>query len=107
MFGGQGIYADGMIVAVVIHSDLMLKIDVQTEAAFAAAGSRRWRYRRTGKAAVRMPYATLPDEAFDDPERAAHWSRLALDAAYRSTASKKPKRASRSTPGTGSEAETK
>jgi DNA transformation protein len=92
MFGGQGIYADGMIVAVVIHGELMLKIDAETEAAFQTAGSRRWTYQRPGKAEVRMTYSTLPDEAFDDPDLAAHWSGLAFEAARRSEASKKPPR---------------
>ena len=89
LFGGQGIYADGMIVAVVVHGELMLKVDAQSAPEFEAAGSRRWTYARTGKEPVGMPYFTCPDEAFDDPDSAAEWVRLALDAARRSGTAKK------------------
>jgi DNA transformation protein and related proteins len=89
LFGGQGVYAGGMIVAVVVHGDLMLKIDAETEQLFAAAGSRQWTYARPGKAPVRMPYSTMPDDAFDDPDSAAHWTRLAVDAARRQGATRK------------------
>lgn len=88
-FGGQGIYADGIIIAVVVHGELMLKVDAQSEPEFEEAGSRPWTYARPGKAAVRMPYSTMPDDAFDDPDIAGRWARLAFEAARRSEVMKK------------------
>ena len=89
LFGGQGIYADGLIIALVVHGELMLKVDAQSEPTFEEAGSRPWTYARPGKSAVRMPYFTTPDEAFDDPDVAARWAELAVEAARRSKSAKK------------------
>ncbi|BDA84525.1 hypothetical protein Sa4125_20670 [Aureimonas sp. SA4125] len=67
MFGGQGIYADGTIVALVVRGDLMLKGDAQSVPVFEAAGSTRWVYATSGRPEVQMPYFTAPGEIFDDP----------------------------------------
>ena len=85
MFGGKGIYVDGLIIACELRDELMLKGDRQAAELYEAAGSSQWTYihARTGKA-VAMPYWPIPSEAFDDPEEAAKWVRTALDAARRS-----------------------
>ena len=83
LFGGQGIYADGLIVAIVVGGELMLKVDSTTADEFAEAGSRRWQYARSGRTPVDMPYFTLPEDAFEDSDSAAHWLGLALGAAHR------------------------
>lgn len=95
MFGGKGIYADGRIVAVVLSDELLLKTDEETAARFEDAGGRRWTYQREGRSPVAMPYHTLPDEAFDDPELMAGWARLAAEAALRHGMKKPPARGKR------------
>ena len=84
MFGGKGIYSDGMIIALELRDEIMLKGDSVAGALYEDAGSRKWTYEhnKTGKT-VAMPYWTMPDSAFDDPDDAAHWVRLARDAALR------------------------
>ena len=48
-----------------------------------AAGCRQWVYEsKTGKAAA-MPYWSIPDDAYDDPDVMADWVRLALQAGLR------------------------
>ena len=44
MFGGKGIYADGMIIAVYLRDTLMLKGDKEAAPLYEAAGSRQWTY---------------------------------------------------------------
>lgn len=93
MFGGKGIYADGLIIGVELASgDFRLKADALTEARFEAAGSSKWIYAANGKTAA-MPYWTVPESALDDPEDMAVWARLALEASRRAEAAKaaKPK----------------
>ena len=81
LFGGKGIYFDGLIVGIVMRGELLLKADAETAPAFAAAGSAQWTYGgRRGKL-VRMPYWSIPAEAFDDPDEMAVWVRLAYQAA--------------------------
>jgi DNA transformation protein len=84
LFGGKGIYFDGIIVAIVLRGELMLKADAVSAPDFEAAGARQWTYTgsRHGKL-VAMPYWTVPDSAVDDPEELAIWARKAHEAGLR------------------------
>ncbi|WP_131195401.1 TfoX/Sxy family protein [Lichenihabitans psoromatis] len=83
LFGGKGVYHEGRIIAVEVAGEMLLKADPISAPAFEAAGARRWAYTdRKGKA-VGMPYWSIPEEAFDDPDIMAHWVRLADAAARR------------------------
>jgi DNA transformation protein len=83
MFGGKGVYHQGLIVAVEIGGVLWLKTDAATAPAFKAAGSEPWTYARPGGKPVQWSYWTIPDAALDDPDEMATWSRLAYEAALR------------------------
>lgn len=84
MFGGKGIYHNGVIVAVELRGELMLKADAETAPDFAAAGCTQWSYvgSRHGKR-VAMPYWTVPDGALDDAEEMTPWARKAYEAGLR------------------------
>ncbi|WP_192362403.1 TfoX/Sxy family protein [Mesorhizobium mediterraneum] len=84
MFGGKGIYFDGVIVAIVVRGELMLKADAESAPEFEAAGCRQWTYTgsRHGKL-VSMPYWSVPDSAFDDPDEMSVWARRAYEAGQR------------------------
>jgi DNA transformation protein and related proteins len=86
MFGGKGIYHHGRIIAVEVRGELMLKGDAETATALEAAGARRWVYEGRGGKAVAMPYWSVPDAAFDDPDEMGRWLRLADEAAARAAA---------------------
>jgi DNA transformation protein len=81
LFGGKGVYFQGLIVGIVMRGELLLKADDETSPRFEAAGAVQWTYAgRRGKV-VRMPYWSVPAEAFDDPETMTEWTRLAHRAA--------------------------
>lgn len=84
MFGGKGIYYEGVIVAIELHGELMLKADQISAPDFSAAGCRQWTYRGTrhGKE-VAMPYWSVPEDAIDDPGEMAIWARKAYEAGLR------------------------
>ena len=93
MFGGKGIYLDGLIIAVELSDGaLCLKGDAESAPAYEAAGGRRWVYEGETKAgtarAVAMPYWTMPEEAFDDEEALRRFAGLARDASIRADAAK-------------------
>jgi DNA transformation protein len=88
MFGGAGIYRDGVMFALVAGEDVYLKADDATRARFREAGCRCFVYEKDGKT-VEMSYWSIPDEAMDDPELLKSWADLAWTAALRS---KKPRR---------------
>ncbi len=82
MFGGHGVYLDGIFVAVVADEVLYLKADASTQAQFSRVGGRPFAYEGKG-VPMTMSYWTVPDEALDSPEAFAPWARLALHAALR------------------------
>ena len=84
MFGGKGIYFDGVIFAIEIRGELMLKADSVSAPDFAAAGCKQWTYTgsRHGKL-VSMPYWTVPDGALDDAGEMTPWAKKAYEAGLR------------------------
>lgn len=88
MFGGKGIYHHGRIVAVELGDEIMLKGDAETAPLVEAAGGRRWTYEGKKGRPVAMPYWTIPEDAYDDPDEMAKWVRLAHDAALRADGAK-------------------
>lgn len=82
MFGGHGLYHDGLMFAVVIEQGLYLKVDSQSRSAFEAAGCAPYLYRRAGKA-LPMSYWSAPEAALDSPQAMLPWARLAFEAASR------------------------
>ena len=82
MFGGLGMYSDGVIFAL-IKSDAQILLKAQDgEFAdrLATMGSEKWTYTRKNGALSSMPYWSLPDAALDDPEMALDLARVALAA---------------------------
>lgn len=82
MFGGKGIYFNGIIIALEVDDEILLKADKIAAPAFAVAGSRQWRYAGKSKP-VDMPYWSIPDEAIDDPDIMAQWAKRAYEASLR------------------------
>lgn len=93
MFGGLGIFRDGVMFGLVAYERLYFKVDDQTKARFAEAGSEPFVYEGKNKP-IEMSYWTAPDESLDDPELFEEWARLGLEASRRAAAAKpaKPKR---------------
>ncbi|MFJ2989318.1 TfoX/Sxy family protein [Collimonas sp. NPDC087041] len=82
MFGGYGIYHDGVMIGIVFDGDLFLKTDDATRPQFAAAGCRPFVYESRGKQ-IEMSYWSAPEEALDSPPAMLPWARLAYAAALR------------------------
>lgn len=92
MFGGHGLYHDGLMFALVADEVLYLKADEQSAKRFADLGLAQFEYVKAGKR-MRMTYWEAPEAIFDDPQQAREWASLAYDAALRaSRAKKKPAR---------------
>jgi DNA transformation protein and related proteins len=89
MFGGKGIYYRGEIIAVEYHGEVLLKADNVSAPSFAAAGASQWTYEGKSGKPVNMPYWSIPDAAFDDPDMMARWVKLAYEAALRSARAKR------------------
>lgn len=89
MFGGQGLYHDGVIIGLVIGDELFLKTDAATRTAFEKAGGEPFTYLGKGKL-VATSYFSPPAEAMESAQSMASWARLAREAALRKKAGEKP-----------------
>ena len=95
MFGGQGIYRDGLMFGLVADGEIYLKTDGEAAALFVAAGSEPFSFARAGKS-VATSYWRLPEKALDDPDALVRWAGIAFECARRAGAAKrKPKTISR------------
>ena len=83
MFGGYGIYHDGLMIGLVADDVLYLKTDAISAPQFAEAGCLPFEYTKNG-VIMKMSYSSAPIEIFDDPEIAKTWASRAYDAALRS-----------------------
>jgi DNA transformation protein and related proteins len=94
MFGGFGLYRDGLIFGILrSDGDIYLKGDDETAEQFRAVGSQPFVYSKDGRHFT-MSYWALPSEALDDSDALKLWAGRALDAAVRSN-NKPKKRAKR------------
>ena len=114
MFGGHGLYCDELFFALIAFDRLYLKVDAQSQPAFAAAGCEAFVYLSPPRPPLRgtrppeaepgnlgrpgvslakgkpitMSYWTAPPEAMESPALMQPWARQALAAALRARAAK-------------------
>ena len=87
MFGGYGIYHDGVMIGLIASGVFYLKVDDGNRAAFEAEGSKPFTYRRKGrKKAVAMSYWEVPADVLENRDALCQWTREAHAAARRSKA---------------------
>jgi len=87
MFGGHGLYFDGLMFGLVTQDMLYLKADAENRHFFEAEGLEKFSYEKQGKR-YSIAYFQAPDQLFDDPEEAAIWARRSWQAALRGAAKK-------------------
>ena len=85
MFGGHGLFRDGLMFGLVAGDTLYFKVDDRTRAEYEARGLAPFRYQRRGRT-VALGYFMAPEEALEDPEVLAAWARQACDVARRAGA---------------------
>ena len=93
MFGGAGLYCDGLMFALVVDDQLYLKADGASRTGFEAEGLEAFSYETSGGRNTIMSFMRAPERCLDDTEEMAAWCRLAYDAALRANAEKPKKKA--------------
>ncbi len=87
MFGGHGVYAEGLCFAVESGGEVFLKVDAQSQPDFSAAGSSPFIYVARGKP-MTTSYWRLPAKAHDEADELIRWAALGLEAARRAAEAK-------------------
>jgi DNA transformation protein len=88
MFGGWGIYKDGVMFALIAYETLYFKVDEGNRAAYEDAGLPYFTYTDKDKP-IRMSYCEAPAEGFDDPDTLGAWAHEAFAAALRTKKTKR------------------
>jgi DNA transformation protein len=88
MFGGHGIYLEGLMFSLESDGEVYLKTDGDTENAFAAAGASPFIYQGHSRP-VKMSFWRLIASAYDDADELRRWCALAMEAARRAAHAKK------------------
>jgi DNA transformation protein len=87
MFGGFGLYCEGVMLALIADDVLYLKADALNRPELERAGSAPFTYEAKGRRTI-MAYWRAPDDAMESRELMAPWARSALDAALRANAAR-------------------
>ena len=89
MFGGWGLYRDGVFFALIAQDTLYFKSDEENRARFERASPGPFVFEKKGERVVTRYYA-VPGDAFEDPQVMARWAKLGYAAALR--AARRPPR---------------
>jgi DNA transformation protein len=98
MFGGFGIYLDGLMFALIADDVLYFRCDDGNRPAYEEAGMEPFRPfadKPTFKLTA-LPYWEVPAELFDESDELCLWARAAYDAALRCRKPRKTKKAKKS-----------
>ena len=90
MFGGFGIYLDGLMFGLIADEVLYFKADSQSKAPYETAGMapfKPWEHKP-----MTMPYWEVPAEVLDEVDDFRAWARAAFETALRNRKPKTPKK---------------
>ena len=82
MFGGFGLFLEGLMLGLIANDILYLKVDETSKADFIEEGMQPFEYARNGKPFA-MSYYEAPDMVFDDQEMTRDWAAKAYETALR------------------------
>jgi len=80
MFGGNGIFHQGLMIAMIGGDTLRLKVDDHNQADFEGRGMKPY---YSGKKKKGMPYWEVPADVIENREELAKWAKKSYEAAVR------------------------
>ena len=86
MFGGAGLYASGVMFAILDDGVVWLKADPALAEELREASCRPFTYPTKDGRTMAMAYWSLPDPALDDADQAVAWARRSLTVALKKAA---------------------
>ncbi|MEH6470735.1 MAG: TfoX/Sxy family protein [Halopseudomonas sp.] len=88
MFGGHGLFIDGLMFGLVAEAELYLKVDADTVSSYRDQGLEAFSYMRGGKRCA-LNYYQAPELIFEDQQQMRIWGNRAFEVALRAAASKR------------------
>ena len=87
MFGGHGVFLEGLMFGLISGNTLYLKADDETRPRFDELGLMPFQYRKKGKL-MNLSYYQAPEEVMEQSEVMSEWANLAYGTALRAAARK-------------------
>jgi DNA transformation protein len=84
MFSGAGIFAEGLMIALVVDGVVFLKADDETIPRFEGEGLSPFSYKTKDGRRTIMSYWRMPERLYDDADELAVWARQSMAVAQRS-----------------------
>lgn len=94
MFGGYGLYREGMMFALIVEDELFFKTDTNNVAQFAKEDSHPFTYQSKTRI-VQMSYWSAPPAYLESPPEMSAWCQLAFAATLRNRDGKPAPRSKR------------
>ena len=88
MFGGAGVFVDGLMIAIVDDGVIFLKAAPEGTAAFERERCGPFTYATKDGERMLTSYWRMPERLYDDPDELAQWARTALSVAQAGKAKK-------------------
>ena len=92
LFGGHGIYKDGVIFAIIVKDELYFKVGEKNRQDFNKYDSEPFRYTMPNGKKVEMPYRKLPDEIMEDRGALPAWIEKSVYPKQNGSKKKPPKK---------------
>ena len=73
MFGGYGIYQEGVIFGLIANDRLYFKAGIQNQTDMDAAASEPFIYEMKGHRQTNLGYREVPESVLTDPDQVADW----------------------------------
>ncbi len=83
MFGGAGLFVDGLMIGLVDDGTIYLKADEQTVPVFKRENLKPSSYKTKTGTHTLVSYWRMPERLYDDPDELARWAAQALEVARR------------------------
>lgn len=87
MFGGYGLYREGLMFALIVGDELFFKTDKGNVAQFERVGSHPFVYQSQART-VQMSYWSAPEASLESPAEMDDWCQSSYGAALRAQAAK-------------------
>lgn len=87
MFGGYGLFLDGLMFALIADDTLYFKVDDENRPDFESLGLEAFSYEKKGKP-FKLSYYQCPEEAIENQRMITEWGNKAYAAALRAAAKK-------------------
>ena len=92
MFGGAGVYLDGLMFGLIAGETLYFKVDDRNRADYESEGLGPFTVRTARGGTGSFTYYEVPERLYDDPDELVEWARKALDATLAAKAAKSSKK---------------